>query len=187
MKAHYSFVWLFSAVIAVSACDRGDDAAGEPARANPVVETPPDAPLTDRENSHVLQTSNAVILRTASRARSGLSGEALAFADTLIAHHSAYNLQAMRTFLAINMVPLDNEFSERLSAAADSARSSIESQAGPALERAFIDSEIMLHTRMAELIDTTLLPHAQDPRLKELLQRYREMLKNHLELARAIS
>lgn len=144
----------------------------------PIAEEAP----TDREIAHILQTSNAVILRHASLAKSRLqSGAVRAFADTILANHTAYNLRAQRTFLAINTVPLDNEHSELMVAGAADSRAALEAKAGADFERAYVDTEVTLHQQVIDLLDDVLLVHARDPILQELLQEYRLMMGSHLD------
>lgn len=179
---------VFPILLMALACEQNADRPATPPRADSTVAAEAaDTGPTDREIAHALQTSNAVILRTASLARGRLSsGPARAYADTLIAHHTAYNLRVMRTFLAINMVPKESSLSDEMTAHSDSARTLLESMHGAAFERGVLESEIAFHERMAALLDQELIAAARDPRLQELLKTYRPMLAEHVALARAI-
>ena len=142
---------------------------------------------TDREMAHILQTSNAVILRLASVAKARIeAGAVRAFADSLIANHSAYSLRSQRTFLAINTVPLDNDESKLMVWQADSARRELEARSGTAFERGFVEIQQAMHQRVVERSDSVFLVNARDPFLKELLQEYRAMVRTHLDVLEAL-
>ena len=144
-------------------------------------------PPTDREIAHILQTSNAVILRQASLAKSRLQrGAGRALADSLIADHTAYNLRAQRTFLAINTVPEDNEHSEMLATRGAEARRRLEGNAEADFERSYIADVVTVHQQLIDLVDQILIANARDPFLKELLQEYRVMIERHLASARSV-
>src|SRR5687768_10060369 len=98
-----------------------------------------DTPPTDREIAHILQTSNAVILRQASLAKTRLQrGAGRALADSLIADHTAYNLRAQRTFLAINTVPEEHAHSELMVLRTAETRRLLEGSSDADFERAYI-------------------------------------------------
>jgi putative membrane protein len=171
----------------------GCEKTGERSAATVVADTAVAAPATeqaptDREIAHVLQTSNAVILREASLAKSRLgSGPGRALADSLIASHTAYNLRAQRTFLAINTVPLDNAHSDSLVTRGAEARRRLESASAADFERAYIADVADVHQRLIQLVDRVLMANTHDPFLKELLQEYRVMIERHLASVRGMS
>lgn len=169
-------------------CEKtADRPATPPTPDSAVVADSADAGPTDREIAHALQTSNAVILRTASLAKGRLpAGPVRTFADTIIAHHSAYNLRVMRTFLAINMVPKESALSDDIIAHSNTARTALEAKRGAEFERGVVELEIAFHERMAALLDDALIETARDPRLQELLKTYRPMMTDHIALARSI-
>lgn len=178
---------LLMALMAVGCEKTADRPATPPQPDSAVIADSADTGPTDREIAHALQTSNAVILRTASLAKSRLStGSVRAFADTIIAHHSTYNLRVMRTFLAINMVPKESALSDDINEHSDAGRTALETKSAAEFERGVVELEIAFHERMAALLDDALIETARDPRLQELLKTYRPMMTEHIALARSI-
>jgi putative membrane protein len=144
-----------------------------------------DTPPTDREIAHILQTSNAVILRQSSLAKTRLQhGAGRALADSLIADHTAYNLRAQRTFLAINTVPEEHAHSELMVSRAAETRALLEGSSDADFERAYIADVLTVHQELIDLVDRVLVANARDPFLRELLQEYRAMIERHLDSAR---
>ena len=176
-------------VCLVLGCEKSDDrsAATVVPDTTAAAATTAEQSPTDREIAHILQTSNAVILRQASLAKSRLqSGAGRTLADSLIAAHTAYNLRAQRTFLAINTVPEDNDHSERLVTRGAEARQRLEGSSEADFERAYVGDVVTVHQDLIDLVDQILLANARDPFLKELLQEYRVMIERHLDSVRSV-
>ena len=188
MKSFETFA-LIAVLLVAAGCDKSKERSAATVATDTAVarDTTEQAHPTDREMAHILQTSNAVILRLASLAKARIeTGPVRAFADTLIANHTAFNLRAQRTFLAINTVPLDSDESKSLVAHGDSARGDLEGRAGTVFERRFVELQHTIHQRLVERSDSVFLVNARDPFLKELLQEYRGMVRNHLEVLLAL-
>lgn len=187
MKPVKLFALMLLPVVSIAGCQEAKNGSQATADADTAVARAPIAeePPTDREIAHILQTSNAVILRQASLAKSKLqSGPVRELADTIIADHTAYNLRAQRTFLAINTVPLDNEHSKLMVSGSEDSRAMLEPKSGADFEQAYVDVEVTMHQQVVDLLDDVLLVHASNPFLQELLQEYRLLMASHLDAVR---
>ncbi|MGQ0813923.1 MAG: DUF4142 domain-containing protein [Gemmatimonadota bacterium] len=149
----------------------------------PLVEAPP----SDPDIAHILQTFNAITLRRATLATSRSQSAAVrAFADSITAGHAALNARTMGWLHALNLVPVDNSHSRILNSSSDDARSDLEQKIGADFDRSYVDHEVTFHQRMLELLDASLLPNANNVGLRNELQHARPALAAHLERARKL-
>ena len=188
MKPLGKFTFACAITCLALGCEKtGDRNAATVVRDTTVAAATAEEPPTDREIAHILQTSNAVVLRQASLAKTRLQrGAGRALADSLIADHTAYNLRAQRTFLAINTVPKEHEHSELMVTRAAEARRRLEGSSDADFERAYVADVATVHEELIDLLDRVLIAHARDPFLRELLQEYRVMIERHRDSARDV-
>jgi len=145
------------------------------------------AKVNDAQIAHIAVTANAIDIDMAQLAKSRSSSEAVRqFAQTMITDHTAVNGQAAALAKKLGVTPEENEVSRSLEKGAAEAKSSLESAAGAAFDRAYMEREVGYHEAVLGALDDVLIPGATNAELKALLEKVRPAIAMHLERARAI-
>jgi putative membrane protein len=162
---------LLLAVVALAAC--GTNRAGMRA---------PDG-MGDPEILHVFMTSNTGEIVTSEPFLADFqSDEVRAFAQMLVRDHGAANAQAE----ALAVEPRDNSMSVRKNEMAQQTARRLDAMEGAALDRAYLEAQIQMHTQTLQELDTVLIPNAETPALRARLVEARPKVATHLERAQAL-
>ena len=108
------------------------------------------------------------------------------FAKQMVTDHTASNDKAKALAKKLNLTPEDDDTSRQIKAQQDSIRSSIKSLAGGNFNKAYVDNEVTYHQTVLDALDKTLIPNAQNPELKQLLNDTRPVVAEHLQHAKQI-
>ena len=81
----------------------------------------------------------------------------------------------------------DNPTSQALTKQADATSQKLASLTGAAFDKAYIDNEVAYHKTVNSALSTTLIPDAQNPELKSLLERGLKLFQSHLEHAEQLA
>lgn len=103
------------------------------------------------------------------------------YAKYLIQMHQQ-NLKELATLATqLNLPPTESDISNSMIANGKQNLKSLEDLQGAAFDKAFINAMVAGHENGLKLIDTTLLPETQNPKLKASVKHFRKMVENHLE------
>ena len=80
------------------------------------------------------------------------------------------NDQALALVKKLKVKPEDNPTSQSLTKQADATRKKLAGLSGAAFDKAYIDNEVAYHRTVNTALSDTLIPNAQNPELKALLQ-----------------
>ena len=143
--------------------------------------------LTDPEIASVAVTANQVDIGNANIASArSKDSEILKFAETMKRDHQAVIDQAVALVTKLKVTPKDNAVSQKLLADAAKTKKMLESKSGKAFDKAYIDNEVAYHKAVISVIETVLIPQAQNAELKALLQNVLPAFHAHLEHAEMI-
>jgi len=179
------------ALVGVAACGGGgeqaDTAAGATTGATAAA-APSAAPtLSDPQIAHAAVTANSLDSAAGAAARpKARNAQVRDFAQQMVRDHGAVNKQATALAQRLNLTPADNDVSRQLQQSAERARTDLATKTGAEFDRAYIDNEVQTHQAVLDALDRTLIPGAQNPELKALLQQVRPNIAAHLERARSI-
>jgi putative membrane protein len=167
-----------------SAADTTADSAA-PAAAAPAAGATPS--LNDAQIAHAAVTANSIDSAMGELARpKAQNAQVRDFAQMMIRDHGAVNKQAVALAQRLNVTPEANDVSRQLQQSADDARSSLQGRSGAEFDRAYIDREVQYHQAVLDALDRTLIPGAQNPDLKGLLQQVRPNVAAHLQRAQQL-
>lgn len=140
---------------------------------------------TDAEIAAIVVAANTVDIKAGELAKSRSSSEAIvAFADRMVVDHTAVNEQAVALVTKLGVTPQESDASRALLADGDKHREHLSTLEGAAFDKAYTDHEVAYHEAVIGVVDTALVPNADNPELKELLLAVRPALVAHLEHAR---
>ncbi|HEY6879803.1 MAG TPA: DUF4142 domain-containing protein [Polyangiales bacterium] len=106
------------------------------------------------------------------------------FAEEMVSMHTAANQRAV----ALGISRASSASADQVQQMVSSIRSRLQdAERGATFDRAYIDSQVTLHTAALEAFDTKLLPNASTPALLAELTRTRAEVAAHLSAARALT
>ncbi|HEX7120916.1 MAG TPA: DUF4142 domain-containing protein, partial [Gemmatimonadaceae bacterium] len=138
--------------------------------------------LSDPQVADVALTANSIDSAFGELALTKARSQAVKdFAQTMITDHGGVNRQAVELAQRLGVTPEDNDVSQQLQTAADSARTAMEALSGAAFDSAYIAREVAYHQAVLDALDQTLIPNAQNAELRSLLEDVRPAFVAHLE------
>jgi putative membrane protein len=108
------------------------------------------------------------------------------FAQTMVTDHTNMNREETDLTTRLQVTPEASDMSRQLKESHDRASAELAAKTGPDYERAYIQHEVTMHENLLGALDRQLIPNAQNPDLKALLQKVRPAVQAHLERAKQI-
>ncbi len=110
-----------------------------------------------------------------------------AFARDMIAEHTALETQLRDMLNKKKMLEQDNALSMQLKRNAQPTLDSLRSKQGMEFDKAYVNQQLMSHDMTLKTLDTSLIPLATDPDMKNMLQNaVRPAVVRHLERIKQI-
>lgn len=104
-----------------------------------------------------------------------------AFARRMIQDHGAANQQAAQIAQQAALTPAESDMGRQIKMAADSTSQALQAMSGADFDRAYVAHEVQMHQQVLDALDQQLIPNAQNPQLKDLLQKVRPTIDSHLQ------
>jgi putative membrane protein len=146
-----------------------------------------DAP-TDPQIAHIAYTAGQIDVTAAEQAvKKSTNQTIIDFANLMIADHKAVNDQALALVTKLGVTPEDNATSQALSQQAADKLAELEKLDGPAFDKAYVDNEIAYHAAVNDALSTLLIPSAQNPELKALLETGLQLFTEHQHHAEMVA
>jgi putative membrane protein len=135
---------------------------------------------TDPQIAHIAYTAGVLDIEAAKQALAkSKNKDVLAFAQQMVGDHTSVNDQALALVKKLNVTPEDNPTSQSLTKQADETRKKRAGLDGAAFDKAYIDNEVAYHKAVNAALSTTLIPDAQNPELKSLLESGLKLFQAH--------
>jgi putative membrane protein len=161
------------------------ETAAAPAESAPAAPAP--GALTDPEIADIVVAANQVDVEAGELAKSKATNpEVREFAERMITDHTAVNQQATELVTRLGVTPEESPTSQQLRQAGEQNRQALQGKSGAEFDRAYIDNEVAYHQQVLDAIDDTLIPNAENPELKALLEQTRPAVAAHLEHAKEL-
>ena len=145
----------------------------------------PAAKPTDPQIAHIAYTADLLDIEAGKQAPK--NQQVLAFAQQMVGDHTMVNDQALTLVKKLNVTPEDNPTSQTLTKQADATRNKLASLDGAAFDKAYVDNEVAFHKTVNTALSGTLIPDAQNPELKALLQNGLTMFEAHQKHAEQLA
>ena len=146
-----------------------------------------DAP-TDPQIAHIAYTAGQIDVTAAEQAvKKSTNQTVIDFANLMIADQKAVNDQALALVTKLGVTPEGNATSQALSQQAADKLAELEKLDGPAFDKAYVDNEITYHAAVNDALSTLLIPSAQNPELKALLETGLQLFTEHQHHAEMVA
>ena len=126
---------------------------------------------TDPQIAHIAYTADLLDIEAGKQAlNKSKNKDVRAFAQQMVGDHTMVNDQALALVKKLKVKPEDNPTSQSLTKQADATRKKLAGLSGAAFDKAYMDNEVTYHRTVNTALSDTLIPNAQNPELKALLQ-----------------
>ena len=143
---------------------------------------------TDPQIAHIAYTAGVIDIAAAKQALGKTSNkEVKAFAQDMVRDHQAVNKQALALVKKLKVTPQDNETRRSLSKSAGEERAKLARLKGAAFDKAYAENEVAYHKNVNSALETTLIPNANNPELKNLLQTGLKIFQGHEQHAEQVA
>ena len=140
----------------------------------------PAAKPTDPQIAHIAYPAGLIDVAAATQALAVSKNPGVReFAEEMVRDHTAVNDQALALVHKLKVTPEANTTSAALTAAADQKRRDLAQLRGAAFDLAYAKNEVAYHQTVNGALASTLIPDAQNPELKSLLQRGLMLFEMH--------
>src|SRR3954454_5271007 len=144
--------------------------------------------LTDPQIAHIAYTAGVIDIKAAKQALERASNkEVKAFAQDMVRDHEAVNKQALDLVKKLKVTPEDNDTSRALTKDADAKLAELGKLKGAEFDKAYAANEVAYHKTVNSALETTLIPNANNPELKNLLQTGLKIFQGHEQHAEQIA
>ena len=142
---------------------------------------------TDPQIAHIAYTAGQIDIKAAELARKqSKNKEVRAFAADMLRDHKAVNAQALALVKKLNVKPEDDT-SRTLTQQAAAKEKELRKLKGAAFDSAYAQNEVAFHQQVNGALQTTLIPSAQNPELKDLLSTGLRIFQGHQQHAEQLA
>jgi putative membrane protein len=143
---------------------------------------------TDPQIAHIAYTAGEIDIKAAQQALQKSHNEkGRQFANEMVRDHTAVNEKALALVKKLNVKPEDNDTSRSLVKQADEERAKLGKLSGAAFDKAYAENEVAYHKQVNAALQTQLIPSAQNPELKSLLQTGLQIFQGHEQHAEQLA
>lgn len=135
---------------------------------------------TDAQIAHIAYTADDIDIKAAQLALEKSKNESVrSFASDMLRDHQAVNDKALALVKKLNVTPEDNETSKGLVKQAQAKSAELAKLSGAAFDKAYAENEVAYHKTVNGALQSTLIPSAQNPELKSLLETGLKIFQGH--------
>jgi putative membrane protein len=142
----------------------------------------------DAQIAHIAYTAGQIDIKAAELAlQKSKNREVRAFAQDMVRDHKAVNQKALALVKKLKVTPQDNDTSKSLTQGAQGTVASLKRLHGAAFDKAYAQNEVEYHKTVNGALQNTLIPSAENPELKELLQTGLKIFQGHQQHAEQVA
>jgi putative membrane protein len=143
---------------------------------------------TDPQIAHIAYTAGVLDIEAAQQAlQKSTNKDVRAFANNMEQDHKAVNDKALALVKKLGVTPADNDTSKALTKQAADKRAQLAKLSGAAFDKAYIDNEVAYHKVVNGALESTLIPDASNPELKDLLKTGLKIFQGHEQHAEHVA
>lgn len=142
----------------------------------------------DAQIAHIAYTAGNIDIAAAQQAlKKSKNKQVRAFAQDMVRDHKAVNDKALALVKKLHVTPEDNPTSQALKKDADAKLAQYAKLNGAAFDKAYADNEVGYHKTVNGALESTLIPSAQNPELKSLLETGLKIFQGHQQHAEQLA
>ena len=143
--------------------------------------------LTDAQIAAIAVAANKVDIEAGHAARRKTkNAQVKKFANDMIRDHGSANKQAAALVKKLGVTPEESEMSRAITQGGKDNLDNLKPLKGKEFDRAYAEHEVAYHQQVLSALDEKLIPNAQNPELKSLLQSVRAVVAQHLQHASSL-
>lgn len=174
LKRNRVVAWVLSLGLTLAACGSEEQ--------NPSPGTNP-----DRAAFAVMNAANDGEVQVGQLAQGKATADSVKdFAQEMVDEHTATKERQGQLASRLGIAPQDNANSQKLRSDAAATLDMLQRLSGDPFDRAYIDSQVTMHTSVMNLIDGTLVPSVQNSEVRADLLQTRSDVSMHLQRAREL-
>jgi putative membrane protein len=144
-------------------------------------------PLSDPASAGVmLEANNGEVAAGEVAVARAQRTDVRAFAQQMISDHTAANQRLLMLTQRLGIMPVDSAQRRTLAMMAQTLINQLWMTSGPAFDTTYVQSQVLAHQQVLMLLDTSLIPGAQNAELKAELMATRMTVAMHLSAAQAL-
>jgi putative membrane protein len=142
---------------------------------------------SDRQITGVMIAANQVDIDAGKLAKSrSKNKEVVAFAQSVIADSTAVNKQTFELMKKLKVKLTESDTSRSLRGSGKETLAKLKELKGEDFDKAYADNQAAYHQQVLDMIDTDLIPSAQNAGLKDLLAKVRPAMAAHLDRVKTL-
>jgi putative membrane protein len=157
--------------------DAAGDASGD-ASTTPLADPAAAGVMLEANNGEIAAGQQATARATSAAVKS--------FGQQMVTDHTAANQRLLALLQRVGISPTDSPQRQMLAMQAQSTLDLLWTRTGAAFDTAYIQSQVLMHQQVLNLLDTVLIPGAQNAELKAELTTTRATVAAHLAAAQAL-
>ncbi|MCM8731694.1 DUF4142 domain-containing protein [Hephaestia sp. GCM10023244] len=139
-----------------------------------------EAQITDAQIAHIAYTAGVIDVDAGRQALTKSKNATVrAFAEEMVRDHQAVNDSALALVKKLGVTPADNATSAALTKQAKVEHDKLAALDGAAFDRAYVANEVAFHGTVNGALKDVLIPGAQNPELKALLETGLTLFSEH--------
>jgi putative membrane protein len=143
---------------------------------------------TDPQIAHIAYTAGHIDIKAAELAlKKTKNKEVRAFAQDMVRDHKAVNEKALALLKKLKVTPQDNDTSKALLKQASDKEAQLKKLNGAAFDKAYTENEAAYHKTVNGALESTLIPSASNPELKDLLTTGLKVFQGHQQHAEHVA
>ena len=143
---------------------------------------------TDPQIAHIAYTAGQIDIQAAQLAlKKSKNKQVRAFANDMVRDHKAVNAKALALVKKLKVKPQDNDTSRALAKQAEAKRKELSGLKGAEFDRAYAQNEVAYHQQVNGALQSTLIPSADNPELKQLLSTGLQIFQGHQQHAEQLA
>lgn len=143
--------------------------------------------MSDDQIAHVMKTANDAEIDAAQLAKRRAGNDQVKeFAKTMIDDHKNSNKESKKVLKAADIGKDKNDMSKTMKNDAKAKMNEMKKLKGDEFDKAYMNHQIDMHTKMLADLDQKFIPAAKKPELKQFLQTTRTHIEQHLARAQEI-
>lgn len=143
--------------------------------------------LTDGQIAAVVLAADGAEMNQAKMAeKKSRNKKVKGFAHHMLSDHGKNEHALASMDKKTKMIPEQSDLSQSMTTQAEQTAKQLQEMSGKEFDKAYIDAQVQQHQALLDTMNNQLIPNAQNPKLKAMLDKTAKTVSSHLEQAKRI-